>query len=44
MGSASLVPSLFVGETARQLTWVQTVYGYDVKEVTAPPIEAMNIG
>ena len=41
---ASLVPRPFVGETAWQLTRVQTVYGYDVKEITAPPVQAMNIG
>ena len=40
----SLVPRPFVGETAWQLTRVQTVYGYDVKEITAPPVQAMNIG
>ena len=40
----SLVPRPFVGETAWQLTQVQTVYEYDVKEITAPPIQAMNIG
>ena len=39
----SLVPRLFVGETARQLTQVQTVYGYDVKEITAAPVQTMNI-
>ena len=32
---ASLVPRPFVGETAWQLTHVQTVYRYDVKEITA---------
>ena len=37
----SLVPRPFVGEMAWQLTRVQTVYGYDVKEITAP-ILAMN--
>ena len=42
--STSLVPRPFVGETAWQLTRVQTVYGYDVKEITAPPVQAMNIG
>ena len=40
----SLVPRPFVGETAWQLTRVQTVYGYDVKEITAPPVQAVNIG
>ena len=40
----SLVPRPFVGETAWQLTRVQTVYGYDVKKITAPPVQAMNIG
>ena len=40
----SLVPRPFIGETARQLTRVQTVYGYDVKEMTAPLVQAMNIG
>ena len=40
----SLVPRPFIGETAWQLTRVQTVYGYDVKEITAPPVQAMNIG
>ena len=40
----SLVPRPFVGETAWQLTWVQTVYGYDVKKITAAPVRAMNIG
>ena len=29
----SLVPRPFVGEMAWQLTRVQTVYGYDVKEI-----------
>ena len=33
-----------VGETAWQLTRVQTVYGYDVIKITAPPVQAMNIG
>ena len=42
--TASLVPRPFIGETAWQLTKVQTVYGYDVKEITAPPVQAMNIG
>ena len=41
---ASLVPRPFIGETAWQITRVQTVYGYDVKEITAPPVQAMNIG
>ena len=27
----------FVGETAWQLTRIQTVYGYDVKKITAAP-------
>ena len=40
----SLVPRPFVGETAWQLTRVQTVYRYDVKEIAAPPLQAMNIG
>ena len=40
----SLVPRPFVGEMAWQLTQVQTVYGYDVKKITAPPVQAMNIG
>ena len=44
LGLLSLVPRPFVGETAWQLTRVQTVYGYDVKEITAPPVQAMNIG
>ena len=39
----SLVPRPFVGETAWQLIRVQTVYGYDVKEITAPPVQAMNM-
>ena len=41
---SSLVPRPFVGEMAWQLTRVQTVYGYDVKEITAAPVQAMNIG
>ena len=40
----SLVPRPFIGETAWQLTRVQTVYRYDVKEITAAPVQAMNIG
>ena len=40
----SLVPRPFTRETAWQLTQVQTVYGYDVKEMTTPPVQAMNIG
>ena len=40
----SLVPRPLVGETAWQLTPVQTVYGYDVKEITAAPVEIMHIG
>ena len=35
---------LFVGETAWQPMRVQTVYGYDVKKITAAPVQAMNIG
>ena len=37
-------PKPFVGETAWQLTQVQTVYGYDIKKITAAPVQAMNIG
>ena len=40
----SLVPRPFVGEMAWQLTRVQTIYGYDVKEITAQPVQATNIG
>ena len=29
---------------AWQLIHVQSVYGYDVKEITAAPIQAKNIG
>ena len=39
---SSLVPRPFVGETAWQLIRVQAVYGYDVKEITALPVQAMN--
>jgi len=44
--TATMLPNLvhrpFIGEIAWQLTWVQTVYEYDVKEITAPPVQAMN--
>ena len=40
----SLIPRQVVGETAWQLTRVQTVHGNDVQEITTVPIQAMNIG
>ena len=40
----SLVPRLFIGETIRQLTQLQTVYEYDIKKITAALVQAMNIG
>ena len=40
----SLIPRLFVGEMAWQLTQVQTVYGYDVRNITVAPVQAMNVG
>ena len=40
MINTSFVPRPFVGETAWQLTRVQTVYGYDVKEITVAPAHA----
>ena len=36
---SSLVPRLFIGETAWQLTRVQTVYRYDITEITGQPIQ-----
>ena len=41
---ASLLPRPFVGETAWQLTRFQTVCGYDIKKITAAPVQAMNVG
>ena len=41
---ASYPGRLYIGQTDWQLTKVQTAYGYDVKEITAPPVQAMNIG
>ena len=35
----SLVPRPFVGETAWQLTQFQIAYGYDVKKITAAPVQ-----
>ena len=43
-GEPSLIPRPFVGEMAWQLMRVQTVYEYDVKKITATPVQAMNIG
>ena len=42
MINASLVPRPFVEEMAWQLTRVQTVYGYDIKEITVAPARASN--
>ena len=39
-----LASYLFRGKTAWQLTLFQTVYEYDVKKITAAPVQAMNIG
>ena len=44
MYAASLVPRPLVGETAWQLTRVQSACGYDVKEITDAPVQTMNIG
>ena len=38
-GISSLVPRPFIEEKAWQLTWVQTVYGYDVKNITAAHVK-----
>ena len=40
---SSLVPRPFIGEIAMELTRVQTVYRCDITEITAQPVQAMNM-